>query len=238
MIEPIVLQIRKSNISISDVDILENRRVSSDFLEHFPLQKSLLWSLFLKAVNPIDKNDWENGSFLMKIFSIIKSPFILVLHLVIPIVDYSIEMHGWCKLLNMIHCITLPMFALLATGTITITFSGVPLAVIVIIVSILLALIVFYTSEVIVPPKYHIVFACGSFVGCVMVIFKVANEVVSVLETFGVVSDLTHSMLGLSVLAVGNSIGDLISNVALARQGYQRMAFAACFGGPMLSILF
>lgn len=179
--------------------------------------------------------DWEEGNFLSKIFCIIKSPFIFFLHLVIPIVDYSIEMHGWCKLLNIIHCFTLPMFALLATGTLTLTFYGIPLAAVVIVLSVMLALIIFYTSEVISPPKYHIVFAVASFVGCVLVIFKVANEVVSVLETFGVVSNLTHSMLGLSVLAIGNSIGDLISNVALARQGYQRMAFAACFGGPMLS---
>jgi Sodium/calcium exchanger protein len=42
-------------------------------------------------------------------------------------------------------------------------------------------------------------------------------------------------MVGLSILAWGNSIGDLFSNIALAKQGYQQMAFAACFGGPMLS---
>lgn len=239
MIEPTVIQIRRSNIYLlSDVDIVQNRRPSREFLEHFPEQKSMIWTLFLKAINPIDQNDWEEGNLLSKLMCIIKSPFILFLHLVIPIVDYTIEMHGWCKLLNIIHCFTLPMFALLATGIITITFNGVPLAAIVLILSLIFAVIVFYTSEVITPPKYHIAYAVASFVGCILVIFKVANEVVSVLETFGVVSNLTHSMLGLSVLAIGNSIGDLISNVALARQGYQRMAFAACFGGPMLSILF
>lgn len=50
-------------------------------------------------------------------------------------------------------------------------------------------------------------------------------------------SELSHSMLGLSVLAWGNSIGDLIANIALARKGYQRMGFAACFGGPMFNSL-
>lgn len=238
MTEPTILQIRRSNIYLlSDVDIIQNRRPSAEFLDHFPAQKSMLWSLFLIAINPIDMGDWEEGHFLSKIFCIIKSPFIFVLHLIIPIVDYSIEMHGWCKLLNIIHCFTLPMFGLLATGTITITFYGIPLAAIILVLCFIAAMVVVYTSEVISPPKYHIVFAVASFVGCVLVIFKVANEVVSVLETFGVVSNLTHSMLGLSVLAVGNSIGDLISNVALARQGYQRMAFAACFGGPMLSMI-
>lgn len=30
---------------------------------------------------------------------------------------------------------------------------------------------------------------------------------------------------------------DLISNTAMARQGFSRMAVSACFGGPLLSIL-
>jgi solute carrier family 24 (sodium/potassium/calcium exchanger), member 6 len=42
-------------------------------------------------------------------------------------------------------------------------------------------------------------------------------------------------MVGLLFLAIGNSIGDLFSNISLARQGYQQMAIAACFGGPMFS---
>lgn len=63
-----------------------------------------------------------------------------------------------------------------------------------------------------------------------------AEEVVSVLAAFGVITNLTHSMLGLSILAWGNSVGDLIANITLANQGYQQMAFAACFGGPMLSM--
>lgn len=66
-------------------------------------------------------------------------------------------------------------------------------------------------------------------------IYVVAKEVVSVLGALGKIADLTPSMLGLSILAWGNSIGDLFSNITLARQGYQNMAFAACFGGPMFS---
>lgn len=68
-----------------------------------------------------------------------------------------------------------------------------------------------------------------------MVISCVAAEVVSILSAIGIVSKLSQSMLGLSMLAWGNSIGDLISNVTLARKGYAKMGFAACFGGPMFS---
>lgn len=78
-------------------------------------------------------------------------------------------------------------------------------------------------------------FAAGSFIGSICVIYIVAKEVVSVMKVIGVISDMSDSMVGLSILAWGNSVGDLFSNVALARQGYQQMAFAACFGGPLLS---
>lgn len=78
----------------------------------------------------------------------------------------------------------------------------------------------------------------GSFVGSILVISSMAKEVVAVLSTLGVVSNLSNSFLGLSVLAWGNSVGDLISNIALAKKGYYRMGFAACFGGPLFSKVF
>ena len=34
------------------------------------------------------------------------------------------------------------------------------------------------------------------------------------------------------------SFPDWISNVVMARQGFARMGFAACFGAPLFSILF
>lgn len=47
--------------------------------------------------------------------------------------------------------------------------------------------------------------------------------------------DLTSGIVGVTVLAIGKNVGDLVANVTLARQGYQRMAFAACFGGAIFS---
>lgn len=78
---------------------------------------------------------------------------------------------------------------------------------------------------------------CGSFVGSMCVISSLAGELVAILSAFGIVGNLSESFLGLSVLAWGNSIGDLIANVALARRGHQRMGFAACFGGPLFNSL-
>ena len=160
---------------------------------------------------------------------------LLFLLLVIPIVDYGEDLHGWSKLLNIFHLFSLPAGVLAATGNITKFFFGIPLCALVLVISLGLAIAIFFTSRNDRPPSYHHAYALGSFIGSIVVIYTVAQEVVSVLNALGMISDLTDSMLGLSILAWGNSIGDLFSNIALAKQGYQQMAFAACFGGPMFS---
>ncbi|KAJ5702852.1 Sodium/calcium exchanger membrane region [Penicillium malachiteum] len=68
-------------------------------------------------------------------------------------------------------------------------------------------------------------------------IATIATEVVSLLKTFGVILDISDSLLGLTVFAVGNSLGDLVADITVARLGYPVMALSACFGGPMLNIL-
>eukprot|EP00057_Strongylocentrotus_purpuratus_P024094 XP_011678568.1 PREDICTED: sodium/potassium/calcium exchanger 6, mitochondrial [Strongylocentrotus purpuratus] len=54
---------------------------------------------------------------------------------------------------------------------------------------------------------------------------------------FGVEFFINDAILGLTVLAWGNSIGDLVADVAMARQGFPTMGMSACFGGPMFNML-
>ncbi|KAI3658078.1 hypothetical protein MP638_002362 [Amoeboaphelidium occidentale] len=69
-------------------------------------------------------------------------------------------------------------------------------------------------------------------------IFIISREVISVLETIGFVLGISDSILGLTFLAIGNSIGDLVTNIMVARLGFYSMAIAACFGAPLLNSLF
>lgn len=165
-----------------------------------------------------------------------QSPIILVLKLIIPIVDYGEDMHGWSKLLNLLNLLILPQMILMSFGLFT-TFIGntVPTALVVFIFSIILDSMVWFTSSNNMVPNYHFLFAVGSFAGSILVIYHAAKEIVCVMAAVGIVSNLSDSMVGLSLMALGNSVGDLFSNIALAQQGYQQMAFSACFGGPMFS---
>ncbi|KAK5663264.1 hypothetical protein OQA88_3691 [Cercophora sp. LCS_1] len=86
-------------------------------------------------------------------------------------------------------------------------------------------------------PKYHFVLCFLGFVISIAWISTVAGEVVGVLKAFGVILGISEAILGLTIFAVGNSLGDLVADVTVARLGFPVMALAACFGGPMLNIL-
>ncbi|KAG2531623.1 hypothetical protein JM18_001632 [Phytophthora kernoviae] len=53
----------------------------------------------------------------------------------------------------------------------------------------------------------------------------------------GYITRASNSLLGLTVLAWGNSVGDLITDVSVARAGFPQMAIAGCFGGPVFNVL-
>ncbi len=48
---------------------------------------------------------------------------------------------------------------------------------------------------------------------------------------------MSDAILGLTILAWGNSIGDLVPDVSVARSGFPRMGYSACFGGPLFNLL-
>ncbi|PIO22366.1 hypothetical protein AB205_0094980, partial [Aquarana catesbeiana] len=92
-----------------------------------------------------------------------------------------------------------------------------------------LAVIIFFTTKNNQPPKYYFLFSFLGFIASALWISAAATEIVNLLRTFGVVFRLSNTVLGLTLLAWGNSIGDFVSDLTLARQGYPRMAFSACF---------
>ncbi|KAB8336641.1 hypothetical protein FH972_020952 [Carpinus fangiana] len=100
-----------------------------------------------------------------------------------------------------------------------------------------LAAFLLFTTTPTRPPKWQFLLCFGGFAVSVAWISTIANEVVGVLKAIGVVFNMSDAILGLTIFAVGNSLGDLVADVTVARLGYPVMALSACFGGPMLNIL-
>jgi sodium/potassium/calcium exchanger 6 len=65
----------------------------------------------------------------------------------------------------------------------------------------------------------------------------IADHLVSLLDFLGIVCRIPGSIMGLTILAWGNSMGDLSANMTMARKGLANMAITACFAGPVFNIL-
>ena len=88
------------------------------------------------------------------------------------------------------------------------------------------------------PPKTeHLPVVVMAFVMSVFWISTTAGELVNCLEAIGTHLQLPPALLGLTVLAWGNSVGDLVADVAVAKAGHPAMAMAGCFAGPMFNML-
>ncbi|XP_073008305.1 cation/calcium exchanger 5 [Typha latifolia] len=111
-----------------------------------------------------------------------------------------------------------------------------PLWAVVLFVSICLATTHFWFEEE--PPETEpIIISLISFMMSVFWISTMAGELMNCLAAIGTIMELPPAILGLTVLAWGNSVGDLVADVALAKAGQPAMAMAGCFAGPMFNML-
>ena len=69
----------------------------------------------MKKLHTIDKEIWKHQNWGGKGFEIIKSPIRFFLLLTTPMADLE-EKEEWNKPLSVLHCITGPLFILLASG--------------------------------------------------------------------------------------------------------------------------
>lgn len=110
-------------------------------------------------------------------------------------------------------------------------FASFPLWAFVLIVSVILLLGNIFFTRFEEPPKgwYLAILILVGFVLSVLWISTIANELVSLLNALGLMLNISPVILGLTVLAWGNSLGDLVTDTSLARQGYPQMAIGGVF---------
>ncbi|XP_060593798.1 mitochondrial sodium/calcium exchanger protein-like isoform X2 [Ruditapes philippinarum] len=193
---------------------------------------------FLHHINPIDTDEWSGFSLFKKIYEVFKAPIMFCLLITVPVVNCDLDKNHWNRHLYTLQCVLGPLFGVAATKVGFSTIGGsFPVWGLTLILAVLLAALVFFTSKNEVQPKYHAAFAYLGFVVAVVWIYSIANEIVNILQTFGVVFNISNAILGLTLLAWGNSIGDFIADTVMAKQGFPRMGISACFGGPLFNLL-
>ncbi|XP_072244113.1 mitochondrial sodium/calcium exchanger protein isoform X1 [Leuresthes tenuis] len=198
--------------------------------------------ILLSSLNPVDSRKWRRKPWSWRVLKVLKMPLEVLLLLCVPVVDPDKEDKNWRRPLNCFHLISAPVVCVLVFqsgeyGDYKIQ-GQFPLWLLILLLGLFMAAIVFCTTTNDCPPKYHPLFALLGFVVSAVVISAAASEVVSLLHMLGVVLTLSNTVLGLTLLAWGNSIGDCFSDITIARQGYPRMAISACFGGIIFNMLF
>lgn len=92
------------------------------------------------------------------------------------------------------------------------------------------------------PPKNCLFpWLAAGFLMSVTWSYITAQELVGLLVSIGYIIGVSPSILGLTVLAWGNSLGDLITNLTMALNGGPegaQIAFSACYAGPIFNTLF
>jgi len=116
--------------------------------------------------------------------------------------------------------------------------SEIPLWLIMLVVGSLTGVLWYCTTNNEQRPRFYLIFVVYSFAVTVAWLDLLANEVVHVAESLGQIAGISTTLLGLTVLAWGNSIGDLVANTAVAKRGKVQAAVSACLGAPLFSTVF
>ncbi len=176
-------------------------------------------------------------NWLLKLLSVPLTVLGFIRDTTVPLLDQE----TWSRTLAMFSPITVPQLVLLVTETSdSLVGDSIPLWRILLLIGIITASIVSFTTHRSHAPDsfvYCSFFLLLAFVACVCWIYTIANELVALLVAVGTITQVSNSLLGLTVLSWGNSIGDLITNVSVARAGFPEMAIAGCYGGPVFNIL-
>ncbi|ELK15483.1 Sodium/potassium/calcium exchanger 6 [Pteropus alecto] len=230
-------------------DSEEEDRVSSttnsyDYREEYQpllLCQETTPQILVRALNPVDYRKWRNKPTYWRVLKVFKLPVEFLLLLTVPLVDPDKEDRNWKRPLNCLHLVISPLVLVLTlqSGAYGVYEIGglFPIWGMVVIAGTAVASVTFFATSNSKPPKLHWIFAFLGFLTSALWINAAATEVVNILRSLGVVFRLSNTVLGLTLLAWGNSIGDAFSDFTLARQGYPRMAFSACFGGIIFNML-
>lgn len=86
------------------------------------------------------------------------------------------------------------------------------------------------------PSQLMFVYAILGFVMSILWISFTGDVVIDLIQTLGRALDISPSALGLTLVAVGNCLGDMSADVAMTKKGFGEMAITATMAGPVFNL--
>ncbi|KAH9408412.1 Mitochondrial sodium/calcium exchanger protein [Tyrophagus putrescentiae] len=191
----------------------------------------------LQHFSAIDLQNWRKSGYLGKAYQVFAAVPNFCLNLCIPTVDEERPESGWSQLLICINIFLAPQAVYFLLDLDIAIHGHIPLWALLAFISLLTSAVVFATSAEDQAPVYQPLFAFTGFLVCITFLNAISGEIVSLLSTLGIIFDLSDSLIGMTVLAWGNCLGDLVSDVAMAKAGHSTMALSAAISGPMFNLL-
>ena len=192
-------------------------------------------------VTPVTARRFWSMEWYEKALIIVQAPVVVVLRLTVPVVSDELPKDGWSRPVSTMKMLLLPL--LIAAFFCTHVLPAMRVAWVLLVaglglcVGVTLAILMWINTEDDKPPAWHKGMCFVGFVAAVLFIYMTAAEIVNIILAFGVVYELGNFSLGVSILAIGIGMQDLVSNIGVARAGLPNMAASACVGAPLLNIL-
>ncbi|XP_020219269.1 cation/calcium exchanger 1 [Cajanus cajan] len=187
-----------------------------------------------------DNNSFFDCIYFWKILQVLELPLGMPRRLTIPLVSEE----KWSKPYAVISVTLAPVLLAILFNTQSENIgsrSSVVIYIVATLIGIILGNMACVTTERCSPPRKSLFpWLAGGFAMSVTWTYIIAEELVSLLVSIGSIIGVSPSILGLTVLAWGNSLGDLIANGAMALNGGPdgaQMAISGCFAGPMFNTL-
>ncbi|CAN6329979.1 unnamed protein product [Urochloa humidicola] len=171
----------------------------------------------------------ETKTFSRRAMDVLEFPLYLPRRLTIP----DIAGDRWSKPYAVSSAFFSPLLLAITTSPTSPIFliSGAALG------TLLAAVAIFTTTSTSPPstPRTRLPWLAGGFLMSILWSYLIARELVALLVSIGLVAGVKASVLGATVLAWGNSLGDLVADVAMAANGGAsgaQTAVAGCYAGP------
>uniref|UniRef100_A0A7N0UWA3 Sodium/calcium exchanger membrane region domain-containing protein n=1 Tax=Kalanchoe fedtschenkoi TaxID=63787 RepID=A0A7N0UWA3_KALFE len=182
----------------------------------------------------------SSGSWSLLFFRLLEMPLSLPRRLTIPLVSEE----EWSKPYAVVSVTFSPiLLAMLCSNHFGSRNQDAPLVIygIGIVVGCTLGVLAFVMTEKGNPPsKCLFAWLVGSFLMSMIWSYITAQELVGLLVSVGFIFEVSSAILGLTVLAWGNSLGDLVTNLTIALNdgpAGAQIALSGCYAGPIFNIL-